>query len=200
MLNKNKKSKNNKNKAESYEHGRTAKGMKIWSGNVDIGTTPSGQTQLANLHSTTTTSSNGVGVMAAEITFNPNTANEWASFAARYREYRVVAVEVEYVPYATVNLSTIVGAPLVVAQNKAAALGTPASYAQVYSMGKPKVKHVFKPFSFTIVADDLTDLDMGGTATPASEFSFVFYADGLSNSILYGRWFFKWLVQFSSVQ
>ncbi len=199
--NKSKSKKSAFRRAESEYTGDNAKLKKTYKGPIDLakGTT-SGLIELVNLHSSTTTSSSGVGVMASELTFNPNTTIEWASWAARFREYRVLAVRIEYMPYSVVNLSTIAGAPLFVAENKAAAIGTPTSYNQILSLARSRVFHVFKPWSYVIRADDYTDLDMGGTASPSSEFSLLFFADSLSNSILYGRLALTWVVQFSTTQ
>jgi len=197
---KSKKGGNAHKKQFSYETGSMAKGFKVWSGSVDLDITKSGATEVVNLQSVTSVASNALGVMAAEITTNPNTTTEWASFAARYREYRVLAVEFHWVPNNIVNTTGLVGAAMAVAQNKAAALGTPSGYGQLFSMAVGKIKHVFKPFKYLIAADDITDLDMGGTATPGSEFSFLFYSDGLTASTTYGRFFTKWVVQFSSRQ
>ncbi len=181
--------------------GANAKILRTYHGPINLSTsTTSGLIELVNLHSSTTTSSSGVGVLATELTFNPNTTVEWASWAARFREYRVLAVSVHYEPYSIVNLSTIAGAPIVVAENKAAALGTPTSYNQLIALARYQVHHVFKSWSFTIRADDYTDLDMGGTASPSSEFSMLLYGDSLSNSILYGRLFITWVVQFATTQ
>jgi len=199
----NKKSKRSKSirRFESEYTGDNAKLKKTYKGPIDLtaGTT-SGLIELVNLHSSTTISSSGVGVAASELTFNPNTTIEWASWAARFREYRVLAVRVEYMPYSLVNLSTIAGAPLFVAENKAAAIGTPTSYNQIFSLARSKVHHIMKPWSYIIRADDYTDLDVGGTASPSSEFSLLFFADSLSNSILYGRLAITWVVQFSTTQ
>ncbi len=181
--------------------GANAKVLRTYHGPINLASSStSGLIELVNLHSSSTTSSSALGVLASEITFNPNTTVEWSSYAARFREYRVLAVSVHYMPYSTVNLSTIAGAPIVVAENKAAVLGTPTSYNQLIASARYQVHHVFKPWTFTIRADDYTDLDMGGTGSPSSEFSMLIYGDSLSNSILYGRLFITWVVQFATTQ
>jgi len=172
----------------------------VWKGSFDIEPTPSGLTEVFPLHSFTSVASSAVGVMAAEITTNPNTTVEFASYAARFREYRVLGVEAEWVPNNIVNTTAIVGSAMIIAQNKASAFGTPTAYNQLFPMAHAKVQHVYKRFKYPIVADDITDLDVGSTAAPGSEFSFLFYSDGLTASTTYGRYFFRWVVQFSSPQ
>lgn len=197
--NKNNKNANKKNTTR-YEFGPNAKGFKVWKGSFDIEPTPSGLVEVIPLHSVVSIASNALGVMAAEITTNPNTTIEYASYAARFREYRVLGVEAEWVPNLKVNTTAIVGAAMLIAQNKSSAFGTPTSYNQLFPMGHAKVQQVFERFKYSIVADDITDLDVGSTAAPGSEFSFLFYADGLTASTTYGRYFLRWIVQFSSPQ
>lgn len=155
---------------------------------------------VVNLTSTTTTSASGLGIVATELTFNPNTTTEWTSYAARYREYRVLAVEVHFIPSQVVNISGAVCGPCAVATNKGGVLGTPTSIGQVYALANSKPKLMFKPWSYQIRPDDYTDLDVGSTSTPSSEFSMLVYGDGFTNSLLVGRYFIKWVVQFSSRQ
>lgn len=172
----------------------------MYRGPLRINRGTSGLTKLMQLTSSTTTASSAIGVLAAEITFNPNTCTEWASYAARFREYRVMGVELEFKPYGIVNLSTYAGAPVVVAVNKGGVVGIPTSFNAVLAMAKSQVNHVLKPWKVSIRADDYTDLDVGSTTTPSSEFSLLYYADGLSNSTTYGRLVMYWVVQFSSPQ
>lgn len=173
----------------------------MYRGPIHVGESKfSDKLDVVNLHSNTTSSSNGVGVIAAEITFNPNTTNEWASFAARYREYRVLAVQLEWVPFHVVNTTAIVVGPIVIATNKAGTLGTPTSKTQVSSLANSKYQHTTKRFTYVIRPDDYTDLDVGSTASPSSEFSCLIYGDGLSVSATYGTFFMTWVCQFSAVQ
>lgn len=173
----------------------------LYSGPIEIGESRfSDKLDIVNLTSQTTSSSNGVGVLAGEITFNPNTTTEWASFAARYREYRVLAVELTWQPYQVVNTAAVIVGPLYVAMNKGTSLGTPTSKAQVFALARSKVMHTAKKFKYTIRPDDYTDLDVGSTSSPSSEFSFLFYTSGVSNSTVYGDWAIRWVVQFSARQ
>lgn len=172
----------------------------MYRGPIRVPQSASGQIEVLNCTSSTSTSTNGVGVCAAEITFNPNTCTEWASFAARFREYRVLGVRLEYKPYSVVNHSTLVLGPIAVATNKGAALGTPTSFNQVLAMARSEVWHLMKEHSYEIRPDDYTDLDVGSTASPSSEFSFVFYGNGFSNSVTAGLISVYWLIQFSNPQ
>ncbi len=173
----------------------------MYTGPMDVGESRStGKIDVVNLHSTTTVSSNGVGVIATEITFNPNTTNEWASFSARYREYRVLGVRVHFEPVLKVNTTTVAGGPLVIATNKGGALGTPTSHVQVYSLAKSRVFSTYKTLVYDVRPDDYTDLDIGATASPSSEFSVLLYGDSFTNSIAFFRIYILWVVQFSSVQ
>lgn len=173
----------------------------MYRGPIHVGESKfSDKLDVVNLHSNTTSSSNGVGVIASEITFNPNTTLQWASYAARFREYRVLAVELNWVPYHVVNTTSIVVGPIVVATNKAGTLGTPTSKTQVSALANSRYEHTARRFSYVIRPDDYTDLDVGSTASPSSEFSFLMYGDGLSVSTTYGTYFITWVVQFSGIQ
>jgi len=164
------------------------------------GSSYTGQMKVLQCTSSTTMSSSGLGVIATELTFNPNTTNEWASFSARFREYRVLGCEVHYIPYLVVNTSTIASAPIVVGLNKGGAIGTPTTFNQVLMLAKSVVHHTCKKWVFAIRPDDYTDLDVGAVSSPSSEFSMLVYGDGLSNTITYGRIVVYWVIQFSSSQ
>ena len=197
MKKSNKNPKKNGRKIDAQE--RTKFGM--YTGPIDVGQSKSTDLMLVvNLTSTTTMSASGVGVLATELTFNPNTTTEWASYAARFREYRVLAVEVSYMPSQVVNLSGAVCGPCAIATNKGGVLGTPTSVGQVWALANAKPKLMFKPWNYIIRPDDYTDLDVGSTSSPSSEFSMLVYGDGFTNSLLVGRLFLRWVVQFSSRQ
>jgi hypothetical protein len=155
---------------------------------------------VVNLTSVTQVSSSALGVMAAELTFNPNTTFEWASFAARYREYRVLAVELSWEPNFMVNTATSLGGPIYIALNKGGALGTPTSKGQVLAMADSECRSSYKKWNYQIRPDDYTDLDVGSTSTPSSEFSFVFFANAFTASTVFGDFAQRWVVQFSSRQ
>ena len=103
-------------------------------------------------------------------------------------------------PFGKVSTTAFNVGPCVIATNKGPAFGTPTSIAQVWALAKPKVFHLTERMEYEIRPDDYTDLDVGSTASPASEFSVVLYADGLTASSGYGRLLCKWVVQFSSRQ
>lgn len=192
--------KQNKKSSKAIERmERTKFGM--YAGPIRVGESKySDKLDVVNLTSQTTTSSNGVGVIAAELTFNPNTTTEWASFAARYREYRVLAVEIEWMPYHVANTTAITVGPLYIGLNKAGTLGTPTSKSQVFALAASDVKHTARKWRFVIRPDDYTDLDVGSTALPSSEFSFLLYGNGFSISATYGDIAMRWVVQFSARQ
>lgn len=193
-------SKNKKNFKEKQIEKMEKSKFGMYRGPIDLGQSKTtGEVELLNLTDVVTSlSSTGLGVIALERTFNPNVTTEWTSFAARFREYRVLAVQVKYMPFNIVNTTVFTPGPCVIATNKGPAFGTPTSNAQVWALAKPKLFHLAKPMKYIIRADDYTDLDVGATASPSSEFSIVLYADGLSTSVLYGRFFCTWVVQFSS--
>jgi len=187
------------NKSKSHNNNSSTK-FGMYKGKINLNNSTSGVETKVNLHSITNVSSSAVGVMAAEITFNPNTTIEFANYAARFREYRVLAVKIDCVPIVKVNTSTTVSGAVVVAENKAGVLGTPTSYNQIFAMAKSHYHSVMSEWTHIIRADDYTDLDMGSTSTPGSEFSLVFYADALTASTVYAKLFMTWVVQFSSAQ
>ena len=196
------KNKKNNRKSENQIQKQEKSKLGMYTGPIDLGQSPStGEVGLFNLTDVVTTiSSTGLGVVALERTFNPNVTTEWASFAARFREYRVLAVEINYFPFGKVNTTSFNIGPCVIATNKGPAFGTPTSSAQVFALAKPHIWHLGSPMKYIVRPDDYTDLDVGSTSSPASEFSVVLYADGLTVSSGYGRFYCKWVVQFSSRQ
>ncbi len=174
-----------------------------YSGPIQLNTNPtSGQMIVVNCHSTNAIATTAGGVMAGEITFNPNTTNQWASYAARFGEYRLLAVQLHYEPrFVTTDTYASPGvcAGLALAMNKGAAAGTPTTYVSVMGRGKHKLVNTRNPFTYTIRADDYTDNQMYSTASPTSVFSFLYYANGLPASLSpFGDLFITWVLQFSN--
>ncbi len=195
-----KRNKNSRKGNKAIERAERSK-FGMYTGPIRVGESAwTDKLDVVNLHSVSTISSNGVGVMASEITFNPNTTAEWASFAARYLEYRVLAVLAEFHPRPIVNTTGVIGAPVVFATNKGGAFGTPSSRVQVFSLTNPKVGHSMKVMKYEIRPDDYTDLDVGSTGSPSSEFSLLLYSDSMTVSTTFYDVFFTWVVQFSSRQ
>jgi hypothetical protein len=164
------------------------------------GDTFSGVDILINLHTIVSLASNALGVLAFEQTFNPNTTIEWARYAALFREFRVLGVSVSYKNSLHSNTTAIVGGSAVVSTNKGSAAGVPASRNAVYSGARSKIWDIMEPHYYEIRADDYTDLDMGGTSTPSSEFSLLWFSDGLTASTSYGFLYIEYLCQFSGPQ
>ncbi len=190
-----------KKKAEKSEERQEHTKFGMYRGPIDIGSmNPSDQILVVNMDNETSVSSSGVGVIATELTFNPNTTTQWAEYDGLWREYRVLAVRVEWVPNNFTAISTTLGSPIAIGMNKGSTIGTPTSRLQVLRLAHPRYHSVWEKWAYVIRPDDYTDLDVGGTASPSSEFSLLIYGDGQNNTITYGRIWIRYVIQLSSRQ
>jgi hypothetical protein len=73
-------------------------------------------------------------------------ATEWASYAARYQQYRVKSVRIVWTPVYNVSTSTIFDSPIYFAD----AIGTsaPTTVAQVLADERAVIKEIMKRFEF----------------------------------------------------
>jgi hypothetical protein len=127
--------------------------------------------------------------------YNPNITTDWTEFAASYDLYRVLGVELHYVPNAdTANFANSY-APIatVVDRDTSTALST---YAGADNYGSLEFHVLDRPWSRQWHMETTAESQFFNTSSPpSSSGAFKTFASGLSN-VAYGRFICYWRVQF----
>jgi hypothetical protein len=148
-----------------------------------------------NIVSSSTASSNGSGVIATTYTTNPNGTNGWSSWVALFDEYRVLALELKYVPlWHTLPSGTAGGTLLmVVDHDSVAAL---SSFNNACNYESLKTGSIDRPMTHTYRLDGTLESNFINTSSPTGLQGVKVYANGLTNSTQYGNFIGTFLIEF----
>lgn len=138
----------------------------------------------------------GAGVNNTVLGNSPSSVANWASLAAVWDEYRVLALRLKYVPYKFAGGSTVVvQAPIVVVGDfdTATAL-TGYSLANQYSSCKEYPGD--RPFEYTILMSGSENAQFISTGSPANSFYIKPYTSGNTVSLDIGRVHLMYVIQF----
>jgi len=118
-------------------------------------------------------------VLFGRVLSNAATSStEWANYAVRYVEARVLAVRLNFLPFGTSSaaapMDVVAG---VIATDRSGALSTPTSWGQVWALADPRpfTDQMVKPFTYQAQAIDLEDQDYQPVGALGATFS-VLYA------------------------
>ena len=145
---------------------------------------------------TSTLTSSAGGVIAAYLINNISSSPEWASLAALFSEYRVLGCEIEYFPVNRYSKTTTSTAPGILAVRHDGATLAPGSYDGLMNFSSARKVSIEDPWSHSAHMTGTEEAQFLITSDTAPRFGFLLYADGLSASQTYGRYFFYWRVQF----
>jgi len=152
-------------------------------------------TQLLSVTGTITSS--GGGVFASTFVDNITGSSDWASCALLYAEYRILGVRMEYFPWNRYSKTTTISTPLIAVVDRGGTNTVLASYDAAMQYASAKKKSLEDPWIMEARMNGVEDagflVTTSGTTLP---FTIKVYADGLSITTTYGRYFFYWLVQF----
>lgn len=141
--------------------------------------------------------SSGAGQITTYFVNNISAATDWASLASLYKEYRVLAIKVDYMPYNRYSKATsTTTTPAIIAVDRSGNTTTPSSYDELMQYSSAQKKSLEDPWSFSCKMSGTEEAQFRPTTSTAPGFGFKFYSDSLSLSTTYGRYFFYWLVQF----
>lgn len=153
------------------------------------------------LHYVTQIVSSGAGAIVTAIDKDPSSvAPEWASWVALFDEYRVLAMEVNYVPR-NEYLGSITLMPSVIAAVDHDDATTPPTFASVFSKSSSKICNMAQPWKMTWRMSgnpDNTWSDLNAPATGKGSIK-IYNAGTFSNSTTYGDILIRWRVQFRSI-
>jgi len=151
-----------------------------------------------------TISSNVVGVITQTLNFRPDSAADWASFAALYDEFRVVAVRLSLIPYQQGTVTAINGLVAVTfddnengaltSVNEALDSETCRIVPSIWYGNSLRTEQISyaRPS-----AGKNTDIPWQQTAAPATCLGSVkMYSTALSTSVVYFTYAMEYFVQF----
>jgi hypothetical protein len=148
------------------------------------------------LATTSTIASSGAGAIDLVISNSPAGCPGWSNFVAIFDEYRVLGFEVQFVPYNQYSKSTQVTSSLVgvIDRDNAAAL---TSYNGAVQSSSYSILSLENPWTKTARLMGTTEEgQFFQTSSPTSNVWIKLYADSLSLSSTYGRYFVTFRVQF----
>jgi hypothetical protein len=127
---------------------------------------------------------------------------EWAFYAARFTEYRILGVRIHATDTPVAGVVNSQG-PLLIATDNSGSATPPTTVALIWGMAKPKVFNIDqttpKGIEYSARAIDLEDMNFTPVGTAASTFQvFVFGSSGATTNIAY--LFIEWAVEFRSTQ
>lgn len=127
-------------------------------------------------------------------------APEWANWVALYDEYRVLAMEIMYVPRNQYQSAIALMPPVVLALDHDDAT-TPPNFPSVYTKSSAKMVNLASPWNITWRMEGIPNSQWVDLNTPATgKGSVKIYNVGtFSNTTTYGDMFIRWRVQFRSL-
>lgn len=195
---KSKGSKNHKNKLpmKSREDLSAEKAIARVNSAIIPGSGEDADTTLVTLSLVQAVNSSAAGVINFTLQANPGSYVDWTSYNAVYREYRILASDFRWVPLYDANVqATLQMAPLIHVVDRADPTALP-SYALAWNNSSASVKKMSQPFKKIIKLEGIEDAVFSPTSVPVTVWTHKLYADSLSNSLNYGRVFFRVLIQF----
>lgn len=175
--------------------------------------TLNGSSLVKRITYTSAATSNASGVLSVTgiAQFNStnvqNLGTEWASFAARFVEYRVLKIKVTFIPLYSANTQNaatkvLAGGAAVVASDPSGA-AAPASLAAAYSLESSKLHQFHSAWKHQMSACETDHLLFNPTSASipaANRYSIVLYGAGLDASTQYGQFFVEWITEFRGSQ
>jgi hypothetical protein len=160
------------------------------------------QSELRRITYSAQVSTNGAGFHSLLVGSAYMRANgvEWASYAARFTEYRILGVRLYLT---TAPGETGLDGPVLLAVDNSGVLGAPTTIAQVWGMAKSKLFNINttspRPIEYAARAIDLEDMNFTAVGVNATTFQAILAAQS-SFSLAYGYLFVEWAVEFRSTQ
>jgi hypothetical protein len=144
---------------------------------------------------TNTLSSTAGGVISSYFVSNITSSPDWANVSVAWAEYRILGVRLEFQPNNRYSKTSTVCTPIILAIDRQAAT-VPTSYAQVMQYASAVKRSLEDPWVMECRMEGIEDSGFTSCSTVSLPFGFPAYADGLSISTQYGRYFFYWRTQF----
>ncbi len=145
------------------------------------------------------TSSAG-GVIADTWADYPQTSPDWTAMTTTFGEYRVLAMELRFVPNVQgATVASVAYAPFYVVWDSSQSTTTPtplASYSAASQYVVSRIRALNEPWSIDHRMNGSEEATFVPTSNNAVDYAFKTYASGLTASTTYGRYFVRWKCQF----
>jgi hypothetical protein len=144
-------------------------------------------------------SSSAGGVIAFNVADFPLSSPDWANLVATFSQYRVLAMSIKFIPNVTgAAVGVLAYAPLYGvwdAQGSTTAVVL-TSYAQATGYSSLKAFSLNEPFRISHKMSSVQEGTFAETGSSAIDYTFKFFATGLTASTNYGRYIAVWHCQF----
>jgi hypothetical protein len=154
---------------------------------------------------TLTTTAAGFYSVIFNSTFLRGFAPEWASYAARFTEYRLLRTRVHVsCPNQILTAASYSGNQFVMATDRSGALANPTTIAQTYSLAGSKAFQIPNtqnvPLKYEDSAIDLEDQSYSPVTTNSNDFAIVLCYASTSISTVFASVYVEFMVEFKGAQ
>jgi len=122
---------------------------------------------------------------------------QWTQLSQTFDEYRVLAFEIEYIPFNRYNRGAVVTTPLMVVLDYDTALVL-GSYGVADSYESARTKSLDTPWKVRISMNGIENSTFVNSLVTTSTFFLKTFSSGLTNSTSYGKIFYRARVQFKN--
>lgn len=127
----------------------------------------------------------------------PVVSPDWSGLASTFAEYRVLAMEVRFIPNVTgATYSTNLYAPLYVVLDLTSSTTPLTSYTVASNYAVSRVGSLNTPIRLSHKMAGVEESTFISTQLTTVDYNFKWFATGVSASTNYGRYFVHWKVQF----
>lgn len=153
-------------------------------------------TTLVTLSLLQNVTSSAGGVIALAVNANPGGYNDWGSYAADYREYRILLTEVFYEPRYNNTFNAALAQNILISYVDRSNTAVPVSYVASFNVASSFLGNTGKRMVRKVKLDGIEDSGFVDTGSPTTVWTYKYYADTLTANTTYGTLFIRALVQF----
>jgi len=155
------------------------------------------QLSVVDLCYDTPATSSAAGVIADDLADYPLASPDWAGVSATFAEYRVLAMEVRFIPNVTgATIGTLLYAPIYLVLDLTSNVTPLTSYAQATNYALSTVRSLNQLLRMQHKMKGVEESQFVPTTSGVVDYSFKTFAGGLTPSTTYGRYFVHWKCQF----
>jgi len=149
-----------------------------------------------------TTTAGGLAFFQVNSALLRSSSAEWASYAARFTEYRILGLKIHVMTSPGGTLATNQGF-CIIAQDQSGTLATPTTTAAMWGLADSRVWNLDdtlpRGIVYTAKAVDLEDLNYTAVTTSSTTFQVFVHITGLASTQIASA-FLEWCVEFKSPQ
>jgi hypothetical protein len=145
--------------------------------------------------SSSAATSSGAGVINTTFTTNPNGTNGWSSWVALFDEYRVLALELKYIPLWSVLPTGVNGGTFIMVVDHDSVIAL-TSFNNACNYESFKIGPIDRGIKKTYRMNGTLESNWINTSSPTGLQGVKTYCNGLSNSTQYGNFIGTFLIEF----